>query len=354
MLNHLDLAHGCAAADAPARAVRHFAQPRWRPAIKASDFAITDATLTRRVVNSDQIPMNSQITRRPMIWSLTGASTKSLRRMALAGAVASGALASAGFAASSAAAADSLKVGYSIRLLGLSMGSAGLNATLSPSSYDIEMSAQLSGIASVVSKAQGGARSSGSIEQGRVLSRVYATASSNSKETRTVRMALNSGAVRSVEVTPPLEPHPDRVPVTDAHKRGVIDPLSALVMPVAGRELIGPASCDRTIPIFDGYARFDVTLSYAGTQQVRSPAYSGPVAVCKARYKAISGHRANRKQTNYMENNRQIEVWLMPVEGARLVTPYKIAMATQIGQLVIEATKVSVASTGGGSQSASR
>lgn len=281
--------------------------------------------------------MNCPMTFRTMIWSLTAS-----------------ALSAAILATSPAAAADSLKVGYSIRLLGLSMGSAGLTATLSPSSYDIEMSAQLSGLASVVSKAQGGARSNGSIEQGRVLSRAYATASSNSKETRTVRMALNSGAVRSVEVTPPLEPHPDRVPLTDAHKRGVIDPLSALVMPVAGSDLTGPAACDRTIPVFDGYARFDVTLSYAGTQQVRSPAYSGPVAVCKARYKAVAGHRANRKQTNYMENNRQIEVWLMPVEGARVVTPYKIAMATQVGQLVIEATKMSLASTSGGTQSAAR
>jgi hypothetical protein len=281
--------------------------------------------------------MNCPMTLRTMIWSLTA-----------------GALSAAVLAASPAIAADSLRVGYSIRLLGLSMGSAGLNATIGPSSYDIEMSAQLSGIASVVSNAQGGARSSGSIERGRVLSRAYATASSNSKETRTVRMALNSGAVRSVELMPPLEPHPDRVPLTDAHKRGVIDPLSALVMPVVGADLTGSAACDRTIPVFDGYARFDVMLSYAGTQQVRSPAYSGPVAVCKARYKAVAGHRTNRKQTNYMENNRQIEVWLMPVEGARVVTPYKIAMATQVGQLVIEATKVSLASTSGGSQSAAR
>jgi hypothetical protein len=55
-----------------------------------------------------------------------------------------------------------------------------------------------------------------------------------------------------------------------------------------------------------------------------------------------------------MENNRQIEVWLMPVEAARVVTPYKIQVATQVGQLVIEATKMSVASAGGGARSASR
>jgi hypothetical protein len=250
---------------------------------------------------------------------------------------------------------DAVNVGYSIRLLGLSLGTAGLSAKISPSSYEMELSAQLSGVATIVTKAQGGARSSGSIEQGRVLSRAYATASSNSRETRTVRMALNGGAVRSVEVVPPPEPHPDRVPVTEAHKRGVVDPLSALVMPIAGRgDLIGPAACDRTIPVFDGYARFDVTLSYAGAKQVQSPAYSGPVAVCKARYKAIAGHRANRKQTDYMEKNRQIEVWLMPVEGARVVTPYRIQVATQVGQLVIEATRVSLASAAGPGRSASR
>lgn len=274
-----------------------------------------------------------------------------LRRIVVAGGVSLVGLSM--LAGAPAAANETLQVGYSIRLLGLSLGSAGMNATISPSSYDLEISAQLSGIASVVSKAHGGARSSGSIEQGRVLSKAYATASSNSKETRTVRMALNAGTVRSVELVPPPEPHPDRVPVTDAHKRGIIDPLSALVMPVAGANLIGPASCDRTIPVFDGYARFDISLSYAGTQQVRSPAYSGPVAVCKARYKAIAGHRNNRKQTQYMENNRQIEVWLMPVEAARVVTPYRIQVATQVGQLVIEATKMSLASAGG-ARSASR
>jgi hypothetical protein len=253
------------------------------------------------------------------------------------------------------AAANSLQVGYSIRLLGLSLGTAGLTASLTPSEYQMELSAKLSGIASVVSRAHGGARSNGSIEQGRVVARAYSTASSNNKETRTVRMALNGGAVRSMEVVPPPEPHPDRVPVSDAHKRGVVDPLSALVMPVTGNSaLIGPAACERNIPVFDGYARFDVSLSFAGTQQVRSPAYTGPVVVCKARYRAISGHRANRKSTEYMENNRQMEVWLMPVENARVLTPYRIQVATQVGQLVIEATKVDLAASGPGARNASR
>jgi hypothetical protein len=305
---------------------------------------------TPAIKGSESCPNNVNVPpRRPTLDHFMTTTLKtSIRSAAIAFTLAAGSVTGAG-------ATESLQVGYSIRLLGLSMGTAGLTAKLTPSAYEMEVSAKLAGVASVVSRAEGGARSSGAIEQGRVLSRSYATASSNSRETRTVRMALNSGSVRSVEVVPPPEPHPDRIPVTESHKRGVIDPLSALVMPVPGRAaLIGPAACDRTIPVFDGYARFDVSLSYAGTQTVRSPAYSGPVAVCRARYKAISGHRANRKSTHYMENNRQMEVWLMPIENTRVLTPYKIAVATQIGQLVIEATNVTVASSGAAARSASR
>jgi len=251
--------------------------------------------------------------------------------------------------------AERLGVKYSVRMIGLPLGTAGLSAKLDPANYNIEVSARLAGLATIVSRAEGVAQSSGSIAQGRVQPRAYATTSSNSKETRTVRMSMASGAVRAVDIAPPLEPHPRRVPVTEAHKRGVVDPLSALVMPVAGRgPLTGPAACDRTLPVFDGYARFDVRLSYAGAREIRTPAYTGQVAVCTARYTAISGHREDRSSTKYMENNRNMEVWLMPVENARVVTPYKISVGTQMGTVVIEATNVSLASSGEGSRSASR
>ena len=253
------------------------------------------------------------------------------------------------------AAGERLDVKYSVRMIGLPLGTAGLSAKLDPANYNIEVSARLAGLATIVSRAQGVAQSSGSIAQGRVQPRAYATTSSNSKETRTVRMAMNGGAVRAVDVAPPLEPHHKRVPLTEAHKRGVLDPLSALVMPVTGRgPLTGAAACDRTLPVFDGYARFDVSLSYAGTREVRTPAYTGPVAVCTARYTAIAGHREDRASTRYMENNRSMEVWLMPVENARIVTPYKISVATQMGTVVIEATAVSLASAGGAARSATR
>jgi Protein of unknown function (DUF3108) len=243
--------------------------------------------------------------------------------------------------------ADSLQIGYSVRLIGLSLGTAGLSATVDGGTYKVDVSAQLSGIAAAVSRSEGAASATGVVSNGRILAETYATTTSNSKETRTVRMAMNAGSVRAVDIAPPFEDLPGRVPVADAHKRGIVDPLSALVMPATSEgPLIGPNACNRSIPVFDGYTRFDVALRFVGVRDVQARGYSGPVAICSARYRPISGHRPDRPSTKFMIDNREMEVWLMPLEGARALAPFRISVKTMIGSVVIEATNVAIADSG--------
>ncbi|MDB5571161.1 MAG: hypothetical protein JWN93_2344 [Hyphomicrobiales bacterium] len=250
-------------------------------------------------------------------------------------------------AACAPAGADTLQIGYSVRLIGLSLGTAGLSATVDRANYKVDVSAQLSGLAAAVSRSEGAASAYGNISNGRILAETYATTTSNSKETRTVRMAMNAGSVRAVEIAPPFEEPPGRVPVTEAHKRGVVDPLSALVMPATAEgPLVGPNACNRSIPVFDGYTRFDVALRFVGVRDVQARGYSGPVAICSARYRPISGHRPDRPSTKFMIDNRDMEVWLMPLEGARALAPFRISVKTMIGSVVIEATNVAVAESG--------
>lgn len=58
--------------------------------------------------------------------------------------------------------------------------------------------------------------------------------------------------------------------------------------------------CNRTLPIFDGAARYDIKLSYSGTRQVALDGCNGSVVVCQARYVPIAGHRALRPSTKFM------------------------------------------------------
>jgi uncharacterized protein YqjF (DUF2071 family) len=58
------------------------------------------------------------------------------------------------------------------------------------------------------------------------------------------------------------------------------------------------------------------------------------------RYAPVAGHRP-LPATEYMTNNRDISVWLVPVEGSRTLIPYRIQVKTQIGNLLIDAQSIS-------------
>ena len=146
--------------------------------------------------------------------------------------------------------------------------------------------------------------------------------------------------VAGIDIEPPIDEKPDRVPLNDSHKRNIVDPLSAFLMPVNGKGKDG--ACNRTLPIFDGAARYDIKLSYAGTRDVAMEGYSGPVVICQARYVPIAGHRSMRPSTKFMAENKDISAWLAPVAGTNMMMPVRISVKTMIGTAVIEASSFKV------------
>ena len=246
--------------------------------------------------------------------------------------------------------ASTVTVDYEIALAGLTIGAAQVSGAFEGSGYRMDVSARLTGLAGVVTGGMGSARAAGSVGAAPQPS-TFAIATKTSNSGIAVRMALARGTVTQAEITPPLIDLGDRVPITAANKRGVIDPASALVMPVVGRgDPMDPANCNRTLPIFDGATRFDVILSYGETRSVAKPGYSGPVLVCQARYTPIAGHRPDRPGVKFMEDNREMSVWLAPVEGTRVLLPVRIAVRTTVGTNIIEATRWTRAGgTAGGS-----
>ena len=247
--------------------------------------------------------------------------------------------------ASLPASAETLRAHYAVTLMGLHIGELSAEGNLQPQAYRMGLSARLTGLAAMVSSVQMALVSSGAVnKRGNVAPTSYATSAATSDTTRTLRMALNAGTVKAVEINPQPEWRGERVPVTEANKHDVLDPTSALIMPVAaGQSLTGPAACQRTLPIYDGYARFDIALHYEGTRDVEIQGYNGPVAMCSARYHPVSGHLVGSRQTAFMAHNEGIEVWLAPIPAAHVVVPLRVSMPTMTGQLDIEADDFEVA-----------
>jgi hypothetical protein len=232
---------------------------------------------------------------------------------------------------------------YSVRLaiLPFTFATGNLKATIPDKGrYTVDFSASGAGF-----KMNG--KSAGVVQANMLWPVSAALDTSDSEETRKIRLALSRGRVRQEIVTPPIPYRADRVPITQEHRKNVTDPISALFMPVLSKG--GPAepgNCDRNLPIFEGTERFDIKLSYLRIEMVKTDkGYSGPAVVCRATYKAISGHRA-KSSVQYMEQNRTIEAWLAPIEGTNMLVPWRVSMGTKVGTLILQATEFTTAEAG--------
>ncbi len=246
----------------------------------------------------------------------------------------------AAFGAAVSAQADVLHVSYRVSLIGLPIGLANLNAELSPTSYSIRADARLTGLAKLFANARGASAGQGSIVGGHVSPATFATIAASSQMTRTIRMAIAGNTVTGVDIAPPFEDKPDRVPLGPHDEQNIVDPVGAVIFPApASGPLVSPAACNRKIPIFDGYTRFDIDLTYVGERNVKAKGYDGPVAVCSIRYVPISGHRRDRPATKFMADNKDLEVWLAPIAHDHMLIPFRVSARTMIGTTVIEASE---------------
>lgn len=232
---------------------------------------------------------------------------------------------------------------YLITLAGLTIGRATLSGTIGEEAYSLNVSARLTGLVGAVTSGQGGASARGTIGN-QPLSNGFSLSASNGNTTRTVQISASSGSVKGVQIEPPFEPNPDRVPVKPNHLVNIVDPVSALLMPVLGANAKDKANCNRKLPVFDGTQRFDVVLSFVGMQDVEHESgYKGPVLICSARYVPQAGHRPERRVTKFMMDNKDMSVWLVPAQKGEVLLPLRISVKTMIGTSVVEATSFTFA-----------
>lgn len=254
-------------------------------------------------------------------------------------AVASLALASLGLAVP-AQAQGKLEARYSVTLAGIPLGSGTWIIDIAPDQYTAVASGRTTGLVKLISDGSGSGGSRGVVQGATLIPTSYASSSTSDKKADEVRMTLRAGTVKDVSAEPPLEPSPDRVPVTDAHRKGVTDPMTAAIMPVPGNgDVITPGACKRKLAIFDGRQRVDIDLVFKRIEQVKADkGYQGPVVVCQVLYRPIAGHRPERAGIKYLVEQRDMEMWLAPIAGTRVLVPFRFSVPTPYGQGVLQAT----------------
>ena len=228
---------------------------------------------------------------------------------------------------------------YVVSLAGVTIGTGSWMAEIGEETYTTEATGRIAGILRVFGDAKGSAAARGIIRDGRLVPTSYAGHLISDDGDEGVRMSFNVGVVTELTAEPPSHPDPDSVPVTEADRRGVIDPISAGLIPVIGSgEALSAAACERTLPVFDGRQRFDVALAFKRMDKV-SPekGYHGPAVVCAVTYQPRAGYRPNRVAVKFLTATHDVEMWLVPIAGARLLVPARISIPTLVGAAVVAA-----------------
>jgi uncharacterized protein DUF3108 len=188
---------------------------------------------------------------------------------------------------------------------------------------------------------QGTSAAHGTLHAGAPVNSTFASTIATGHKTDEVHLVVANGIVKESRVDPPLETEPERIPLTDEHRKGILDPMTASLLRTPGTgEPLAPEACQRTVAIFDGRLRYDLRLAYKRMDHVKADkGYTGPVVVCTVYFTPVAGFIPSRAAIRYLVKQHDIEAWLAPIAGTRVLVPYRVQGPTPIGRMVLEATQ---------------
>jgi hypothetical protein len=234
-----------------------------------------------------------------------------------------------------------LEAEYIATVAGIPIGHGSWVIDIAEDQYTAAASGSTTGILRIFASARGTGASRGNFSGEQTMPTSYAATIDWDRKIDDVRMALAGGNVKDFSAEPPLMPHPERIPVTDADRRGVVDPMSSTLNRVAGNgDPISPEACGRKVAVFDGRVRYDLRSEFRRIEMVKAErGYQGPAVVCAIFFEPVSGYIPNRPVIKYLVELRNAEVWFAPISGTRVLVPFRFAMPTPIGMGVLQATQ---------------
>jgi hypothetical protein len=232
-----------------------------------------------------------------------------------------------------------LDASYTISFARIRVGDITASAVFGDREYAISARGHAGGVMKLLVDGEGSFTTHGTIKHGHAVPTTFTSKIVSSSESSDVTMVLDNGSVKELAALPP--PGGDRVPVTEANRQGIVDPLSALLFPAAPTaEGLSQEACQRTLPMFDGHQRYDLKLAFKRMDEVTAEkGYAGPVVVCSVGYEPIAGHRASTPLVKYLSEGREMEIMLAPIAGTRLLAPFRVSVMSMVANLLIEANR---------------
>jgi Protein of unknown function (DUF3108) len=243
--------------------------------------------------------------------------------------------------APSASAQGKLEARYEATLAGIPVGRGAWNIDISDDQFSAAASGGTLGILKAFAGGTGTGASQGRIVNGALVPTNYAASTTTSKKSEAIHIVLVNGTVREFGIEPEPPVDPDRIPVTDAHRRGVFDPMTGSMLRVPGTaDPLSPEACRTGAGIFDGRMRYDIRLDFKRMEIVKAEkGYHGPALVCSIYFTPVAGYIPDRPVIKYLAAQRNMEIAFVPIAGTRVLVPFRMIIPTPFGQAMLEATQ---------------
>ncbi len=233
-----------------------------------------------------------------------------------------------------------LDVAYTASLLGIPLGQISWTVEVSDKRYTAAATGSTAGLLRIFANGHGAANAHGIVNANEPVASDFVVKYESGNASDEIKIVFSGGKAKE-SMTHPPRPDTSGVPLTDANRVGVVDPMTALLMRVAGNgDTAVPAACERKIAVFDGHMRYDLQLAFKRIEQVRANAgYQGPAVVCALYFSPLAGYDIGRSGIRYLKAQRDMEMWLAPIAGTRLLVPFRVSVPTPIGLGVLQATR---------------
>ena len=244
-------------------------------------------------------------------------------------------------AAPSAFAQGKLDARYEATLAGIPVGKGVWTIDIADDSFSAAAAGGTSGLLKAFAGGSGTGAAQGRVVNGALVSSNYSATTTTSKKSEAIRIVLSNGNVKEYAIEPEPPVDPDRLPVTDAHRRGVYDPMTGSMLRVPGSgDPLSPEACRTGAAVFDGRMRYDLKLDFKRMETVKAEkGYHGLVVVCAVYFSPVAGYIPDRPVIKYLAAQRNIEITFAPIAGTRILVPFRMVIPTPLGTAMLEATQ---------------
>src|SRR5579872_144840 len=154
-----------------------------------------------------------------------------------------------------------LEAQYEATLAGIPVGKGAWNIDISDDTFSAAAFGGTAGLLKAFAGGSGTGAAQGRVVNGALVASNYSASTTTSKKTEAIRMVLVNGTIKEFAIEPEPPVDPDRIPVTEAHRKGVFDPMTGAMLRVPGTgDPLSPEACHTAAAVFDGRMRYDLKL----------------------------------------------------------------------------------------------